>query len=465
MGMSTKTIKIVTGAMLALWAISPVAAAENEKTLNYESFDPLVDVCDLIQKHYVTETESSKLVAGAINGMLHQLDPYSEFIPADELEDFQKQTSGSYEGIGVVIDIKDGYLTAVSAFEESPAYRAGILPGDIFLEVNGQSTKGWSATRAIHELTGPAGSSVKLRVLHSDGREETLIVLRQKIVVPTIRGWRRNTIDGGWDYLLDAENSIVYIRLTQFNPETLQEMDRVVEPLLEMPIKAMILDLRSNPGGIMSTAVEIVDRFIDQGTIVTTRGAHSPPEAQKAHAAGTWPRFHLVVMIDQGSASASEIVAGSLQDNNRAVIVGKRSWGKGSVQRIFKLPDSGASLKLTTDYYYLPKGRCLHRRPDSDTWGVDPDVDQGLDAEKMPLLRKLMDKLTISPLAQARNGKSEKAESPAPVDKAEVDRQQRKTQAGELLELDDQLDQAFKQCKGLLRTRATLQSISESLGQ
>jgi carboxyl-terminal processing protease len=438
--------------------------AEKEKKVNYELFDPLVDVCELIQKHYVTETQPEKLAAGAINGMLHQLDPYSEFIPAEEVEDFQKQTSGSYEGIGVVIDVKDGYLTAVSAFEGSPAYRAGILAGDIILEVNKQSTKGWSATRAISEMTGPAGTAVELRVMHADGREETLTIQREKIMVPTVRGWRRDTADGGWDYLLDAENGIYYLRVTQFNPETAMEMDKVVEPLLDGKLKAMVLDLRSNPGGILSSAVEIVDRFIDQGIIVSTRGAHSEGSVQKAHAEGTWPRFHLVVLIDQGSASASEIVAGSLQDNNRAVIVGERSWGKGSVQRIFKLPDSGASLKLTTDYYYLPKGRCLHRQPGSDTWGVDPDVVEELDSEKLPLLRKLMEKLTNPSAPEAKNDKTDQAEAAGPKNKIDADKQ-RKAQAGQLLELDDPMDQAVKQCKGLLRTRATVQSVSETMGQ
>ncbi len=418
-----------------------------------------MDVCDLIEKHYVKEVKTPDLVTGAINGMLHELDPYSEYIPGKEVAEFEKQTSGSYEGIGVVIDVQQGYITVVSPFEDSPAYKAGMMPGDIILEVSGQSTKGWSATRAVKELTGPAGSEVVLKILHADGSEETLTLRREKINVPMLKGWRRIAPDGQWDYWIDAENKIGYVRLTQFTQDSGEKLDEIVQTLLKDNMKAMILDLRSNPGGLMSAAIEIVDRFLDQGVIISTQGAHSPRQVQNAKAEGTWPRFHTVILINQGSASASEIVSGSLQDNNRAVIVGKRSWGKGSVQRLIRLPQSDATLKLTTDYYYLPKGRCLHRLPNSDIWGVDPDIEQDLDPESLTRLRDLIQKLTMYP---PKESAAKPADAESNSDPAPTEEEKQKKQAQDLFELDLQLDQAVKQCKGLIRTRPALQSITET---
>lgn len=212
----------------------------------------------------------------------------------------------------------------------------------------------------------------------------------------------------------------------------------------------------------MSSAIEIVDSLIDGGTILSTRGAHSPAQEEKAHAAGTFPRFPMVVLINQGSASASEIVAGSLQDHHRALIVGKRSWGKGSVQRVFKLPDSGAALKMTTDYYYLPKGRCVHKLPQAKLWGVDPDIEEELDEANFIALSKLLRELITLP---------EETETMKPTDvedeQQEEDEDQRiKTkQLERLLALDNQLNQAHKQCKGLIRTRPALQSITGLLNE
>ena len=465
---------------LLIWAtlLSLLNLSFAQRAADHSIFDPLVDVCELVRKYYVSETEDDNLAAGAINGMLHELDPYSEFIPADEIDEFHKQTSGSYEGIGVGIDVKDGYLIVISPFEDSPAYKAGVLPGDRIIEVNHRPSKGWSATRAIKELTGPAGTEVVIKVLHRDGSEEEITIRREQIHVPSIRGSRRvepqkkdktdadadeeasdkdasekdadESVDeessgkaqsNGWDYFIDEEARIGYLRISNFTADTANELDRAVEQLLGRNMSALIIDLRSNPGGLMTSAVEIVDRFIDEGVIVSTRGAHTSEQVQKATTSSTYPRFPLVVLIDQGSASASEIVAGALQDHSRAVIVGKRSWGKGSVQRLIHLAESGAALKLTTDYYYLPKGRCVHRIPGEKNWGVMPDIEEGLDLEKLPELRRLMTDLTRVPLPD---------EKPVP----------KKKLIAELLDLDPQLNQAVKQCKGLLRAQPKLEGLT-----
>ena len=490
--MPRKKLLLTAAVVLALLSVLQLKMTLARRDGSYSLFDPLVDVCSLVQQRYVTETEDEELVAAAINGMLHKLDPYSEYVPPRDVEEFHKRTSGTYEGIGVGIDIKNNILTVISPFEDSPAYKVGVRPGDVILEVDGKTTKGWSSTRAVQELTGPAGTKVRIRLLHRDGTEEEVTITRQKIQVPTVRGWRRNTVDGKWDYMLDPEAGIGYVRVTQFTDDMIDHFDRAVGQLQKQELKALIFDLRTNPGGLMSAAIDVVDRFIDHGVIVSTRGAHSSEQVQRAKAGNTYPRFDLIVLIDQGSASASEIVAGALQSQGRAVIVGKRSWGKGSVQRIIRLPDSGAALKLTTDYYYLPNGRCVHRRDDAEEWGVDPDVEQDLDIEELEELRELSQELTIEPLAQIEGVGDDSSQDDGSADGSgggssdgsgegsgvdgqaavatvaartaeelwELDDEARDTAAERLLELDDQLGQAVKQAHGLLRTQPSLRGLA-----
>jgi len=424
-----------------------------------------IDVSDLIREHYVSETDYEELISGAINGMLHQLDIHSEYIPPSKLDDFQKQTSGSYEGIGISIDPTDDYITVISPFEGSPAFKAGIQPGDIILEVDGHDTQGWSSTHAIQKLTGPAKSSVTLKVLHPDQTEGHITITREKITVPIVKGFRRNTLDGAWDFMLDDIEKIGYIRLTQFTAEAPDDFDHAVKKLLDQGLKALLLDLRSNPGGLMSAAIEITDAFLDRGIIVSTKGANSRPQVTLASAKDTYPNFKLVILINQFSASASEIVAGALQDHNRALIVGKRSWGKGSVQRVFILPDSNAALKITTDYYYLPKGRCVHKLPNAKVWGVDPDVVQDFDLNESQPLRNLINKLTIDPLTIAGkrlNGKDQPEKEEPPQTLAEQDNQLKLTLAKQLLELDDQLNEAYNQAKKLIRAKTSLDNLATS---
>ncbi|MCF7957138.1 MAG: S41 family peptidase [Phycisphaerae bacterium] len=419
-------------------------------------FDPLLDVADLVQKQYVTEVKEEDMVSGAINGMLHELDPYSEYIPAVDLAKFEKQLHGDYEGIGIGVDMQDGRLVVISPFEGSPAHKAGMRSGDIIIEVDGQSTKGWSITKATDHLTGKANTQVVVKVMHKEGTEETLSITRQKIHIPSTRGWRHNTVDGHWDYMLDEESKIGYIRVSQFVSDTVKEFDTVVKSLQEKQMKALILDLRSNPGGLLDAAVEMVDHLVSQGTIVSTRGAHSKEKKWEAKAEGTFPHFHLVVLVDQYSASASEVVSGALKDHNRAVIVGKRTWGKGSVQKVIRLNSSGDTVKLTTDHYYLPGGRCVHKLPGAETWGVEPDIIQSLDMKKLDALQELMGKLLDT---------VEIDKKVTPEQAREKDLLLSQQQAQSLFSLDDQLDQAVKQCKGQLRTRPGLESITEMVAE
>jgi carboxyl-terminal processing protease len=269
-------------------------------------------------------------------------------------------------------------------------------------------------------------------------------------------------VDGQWDYLLDDQAGLGYIRITQFGSDTLEHFDQAVKDLRQHGMQALVLDLRSNPGGLMSEAVGMVDRLIDHGVIVSTRGAPSEEAIQYAQASGTYPHFHLVVLINLGSASASEIVAGALQDHDRAVIVGERSWGKGSVQRLFHLYNSEAALKLTTDYYYLPKGRCVHKRKGAESWGVEPDVAVAMDADSVETLRELSREFMKNPLiGRQRDETSSEQED---IKSLETKDKEMKSQLAErLLKGDRQLDQAVKQCRGLLRVRTVLSGLAESL--
>lgn len=426
---------------------------------NYALFDPLIDVKTIIQEKYVTKTENEKLVSGAINGMLHQLDPHSEYIPPSEVDEFHKQTSGSYEGIGISIDTQGGALIVISPFEDSPAYNTGVAAGDIILEVDGTETKGWSATHAVKMLTGASGTKVRLKLYHMDGSEEEVEIVRQKITMPTIKGWRRDSVDGAWDYLLDDTDKIAYIRLTQFTADAVDEFDKAIALCLEEGLDALILDLRYNPGGLMSAAIGLVDRFVDDEVIVSTRGEHSAPQTTNGKVEGTLPKFHLVILVNQGSASASEIVAGSLQDHNRAIVVGMRSWGKGSVQEVYQLPESGAVLKLTTAHYYLPKGRCVHKLPGAEEWGVQPDIEEKFDRDKIKELNALLQELTVDTLKVTKVEETPDAEGEEPLDPQAADTELKQEQLDRLLKLDNQLAQAYKQCKGLLRARPKMQPL------
>lgn len=344
--------------------------------------DTVDQVHALVLRGYVDPPDDKKLSEGAVKGMLEALDdPYAEFIPAEEAADFEKAMTGSFSGIGCQVDTKDGFLYVVSPLEDSPAWHAGILAGDKITKVNGASTSGLSVDKCIKLITGEPGTSVHLDVLR-DGKELQFDVVRQKITSKSVRGFRRAADGSGhWDYLLDRESKVAYVRLSQFTPTSPQEL---VEALAAAETAAgggrlggLILDLRYNPGGYMDAAIQIADMFLDSGTIMSTRGRKGTPEVvYKADTDdGPAPKFPVAILVNGGSASASEIVSGALQDNGRAVVVGTRSFGKGLVQGVQTLPGTGptpAQVKFTIQRYYLPSGRLIQRTDESTDWGVDP---------------------------------------------------------------------------------------------
>lgn len=309
-------------------------------------------------------------------GAIGTLDDYSSVIWPLDLAELYRTLQGNFTGVGILISMKSGKLTVSSPLPGGPAINAGIRFDDVIVSVDGESTDKWSLKKAVDRITGPEGSTVTLGI-QREGVEEPLTfkLTRARIKIDSIRGWERTGADG-WDYWIDPELRIGYVRMTQFIPQTADDLDAAIAQMQkDGPINGLILDLRFNPGGLLRSAVAIVDRFITSGMIVSTVDVNG--QQQEAHQAGasrTYPRFPVVVLVNQGSASASEIVAGALQDYGRAQIIGTRSYGKGSVQDMYHLQGGKALLKLTTQYYRLPKNRILHRRPKDTTWGVEPDL-------------------------------------------------------------------------------------------
>ena len=315
-------------------------------------------------------------------GSTDTIDAFSYVIwPVDTAEFLERTMQGRFYGVGIQIARENGQLTVISPLANTPAQRAGIRAGDIIATVDGRSTSTWSLTRAVREITGEEGTEVELGIQRV-GQDELIDVTLQRAEIPidSIRGWQ-HTPDGDWDYWIDQEAGLAYIRLSQFVEQTVPDLDAAIAQLqAEQEINGLILDLRFNPGGLMDAAVGVVDRFISEGPIVATadaNGRRTPGSTRGATRGPTLPDFPVVILINEGSASASEIVAGALQDYNRATIVGERSYGKGSVQQVYWYPNQFAirwGVKVTTSYYTLPDGQIIHKEEDSETWGIEPDL-------------------------------------------------------------------------------------------
>jgi carboxyl-terminal processing protease len=345
----------------------------------YTFFDTLVDIRAQIVRNYVEPVDEAKLQRGAIQGMLGELDPFSNYFSKDELIAFDKQTHGQFSGIGAEFaqDPNTGALVIVSPLEDSPALKAGVMAGDRILKIDGQSTTGLSLKDLFSAMGGAPGTVVHLTVLHDgDKSPVTLTVTRDVVKVQSVKGVGYGS-GGGWDFVIDPEHRIAYVRITTFMESTAEDLDKALLPLFAQPggLKGIILDLRYNPGGLLTQAIEVSDRFLESGVIVSTRGRDGKDQfVAEAKKEGTYPHVPLVVLVNEFSASASEIVAGALKDHHRAVLIGTRTFGKGSVQNLITLDGGQSALKLTTAYYYLPSGRNIMRKKDSTTWGVEPDA-------------------------------------------------------------------------------------------
>jgi len=317
------------------------------------------------------------LVFELSDGATSRLDDFTSIIWPHDLEQFSRNVEGKFYGVGIQISKRDGRLTVVSPLEGTPAHRAGIRANDIIAKVNGEDTADWSIDNAVRNITGPEDTTVKLGIERpGEAKQIEFELKRAEIVIESVKGWDHKK-GGGWNYYIDRENKIGYVRLTQFIPQTVKGLDEAVEQMeKDNGLNALILDLRGNPGGLLSSAVDISNRFVGKGTIVSTvNSANRVTKTYDADANETYRRFPVVVLVNQGSASASEIVSGAVQDYQRALIIGNRSFGKGSVQDLFPMDGGKAALKLTTQYYRLPGGRILHRKPGDKTWGINPDLE------------------------------------------------------------------------------------------
>jgi carboxyl-terminal processing protease len=320
------------------------------------------------------------------DGAFAQLDPFSTMIWPYDLEEFQKTTQGEFGGVGIQIRQEEGgELKVVSPLEETPAYRAGIKAGDIITRINGKNAKGISLDRAVKTIMGAPGTTVNLTIRSIGGAVTDHLLKRELIKVATITGYSHKP-GGGWDWFIDPEQHVAYIHLSTFSKNTADDLEKALDDLKDQHAKAVILDLRYNPGGLLQSATEVVNKFVPQGVIVSTkadRATVNQPTEMDAQPDKLQTDLPLVVLVNQYSASASEIVSGALKDHHRAMIVGERTYGKGSVQMLLSLDTKKAYLKLTTSHYYLPNGKCIHREENSTSWGVDPDVTVELTPEQM----------------------------------------------------------------------------------
>jgi carboxyl-terminal processing protease len=431
-----RRMRCVLPVIVFLWALpvvgAPAETAKKPKANDYELYKLLVDTIDQVEQNYVNEVDRHDLIEAAIRGVLGKLDPYSSYIGPDELGRFRTSMESEFGGIGIQISADDGQLQILSPMYGTPAYRAGLMAGDRIVEINGKSTDGLTLDEAVERLKGDEGTSITLSVVHP-GKEakETVSLTREKIHIDTVLGDRRKA-DGTWDYLIDPKQHIGYVRLTAFSRDTASQLQRVLTQLQSEHMRGLILDLRSDPGGLLSAAIEVSDLFVSQGRIVSTKGRSSPERTWDAHKEGTFEGFPMVVLVNRYSASASEIVAACLQDHKRAVVVGERTWGKGSVQNVIDLDDGHSALKLTTASYRRPNGKNIHRFPeakDADEWGVMPDKGFEIKLSNSEMHALVLDRrsrdILLSPSAKNATTPKTKPSTKGPkeTEAAPVDRQ------------------------------------------
>lgn len=317
------------------------------------------DVFERVRAEYVEEVSDQKLIEAAINGMLTSLDPHSSYLDTEKYRDMQVQTRGEFGGLGIEVTMENGLVKVVSPIDDTPAAKAGVQPGDFVTHIDGEAVMGMSLSEAVEKMRGPVDSKIELRIVRK-GKEEPFDVTLSRAVIKISPVRAR------------VEGNVAYVRLTTFNEQTASEMREKVDELkakIGDKLTGLVLDLRNNPGGLLDQAVAVADAYLDKGEIVSTRGRR-PDSIQRFNArpGDIVDKLPIVVLINGGSASASEIVAGALQDQHRAIVMGTQSFGKGSVQTIMPLSGNGA-IRLTTARYYTPSGASIQAR------GIVPDIE------------------------------------------------------------------------------------------
>ncbi len=361
---SISILAVLLTVIAGFLAFGPFKAGQARSGENDETYRQLTlfgDVFQRVRSDYVESVSDKELIEAAINGMLTSLDPHSAYLPDDNFKKMQVQTSGKFGGLGIEVTTKDGFLKVVSPIDDTPAAKAGMQPEDIILAVDDESIVGLSLSESVERLRGPIGSEVKISVQRAQEEPFDVVIIRDEIKIRSVRSRLYDTIG--------------YIRITTFSEQTTPGLEKALDDLsaeADKPLSGIILDLRNNPGGLLSEAIKVSDAFLERGEIVSTRG-RAEDDIQHAYArpgdlSGGLP---VVVLINSGSASASEIVAGALKDHRRAILMGTRSFGKGSVQTITPMPGHGA-MRLTTARYYTPSGISIQAK------GIEPDIEVAL---------------------------------------------------------------------------------------
>jgi carboxyl-terminal processing protease len=359
--MTVAVLGLITSAFITLEIAKPTNANEaSENKSTYEQLSLFGDIFERVREKYVEEVNDEDLIRAAINGMLTSLDPHSSYLPPSDFDQMKVQTRGEFGGLGIEVTQEEGYVKVVSPIDDTPAFRAGIEAGDLITAVDGQSLLGLSLDEAVKLMRGPVGSEIVLTIFRETIEEPYDVTIIRDTIKPLVVRHR-------------LEGDTAYVRLTTFNDQTYRGLEKAIKEMTKEAggiknINGFVLDLRNNPGGLLSQAIKVSDAFLDKGEIVSTRSKHKGEgdrfNAMRGDLAKGKP---IVVIINGGSASASEIVAGALQDHRRAIILGTKSFGKGSVQTIMPLQGNGA-IRLTTSRYYTPSGRSIQ------AVGVVPDI-------------------------------------------------------------------------------------------
>lgn len=344
-------------------------AKESEpKDSPYKSISTLMNVIQLIRQNYVDGDKVSydKLINGALKGMLRELDPFSAYVPPKPYKNMVEQTEGKFGGIGVIVTYKNKKLEVVAPMEDTPGFKAGIQPGDIITKIEDKDTDGMNLSECVKLLRGRPGSKVKITIYRKEGNESKDLVME-----------RAEIIDSGVKGAKIIDDKIGYIRLSQFNEKTVGKLDEVLEKLKEDDVKALILDLRGNPGGLLTTAIQVCSRFLKNDELVVFTEGRRPSQRKEYHSVecDKYLDVPMAILVDKNSASAAEIVSGCLQDHKRAFLIGEQTFGKGSVQTVIPLADSSA-VKFTTARYYTPSEKVIHEH------GIKPDIEVALSAKK-----------------------------------------------------------------------------------
>jgi carboxyl-terminal processing protease len=402
-------------------APGPTLAAKDD---HFEALKRFSQVLDMVESYYVNPISRKELIDNSIKGMIQELDPHSAYLTPEDYKEMQVDTAGKFSGIGIEISLDQGRLTVVSPIEDTPAYKAGLLSGDLILEIDGQTTQDMTLMDAVKLIRGKKGTTVNLLILHRESNKpQEVAIVRGTIPIVSVK---TKSLDDGY----------LYLRLTKFHESTTKNMrEEIASYQKTHPLKGIVLDLRNNPGGLLGQAVSVTDTFIDDGTIVYIQGKDEASRKDFfASKNANEIKVPLVVLINAGSASASEIVAGALQDHKRALIVGERSFGKGSVQTIIPMAD-GSGIKLTTALYYTPNGRSIQAK------GIEPDLKIAFLAPPRDEDQEMRDRFTVREKDLSRhleNGDSAK--------KGSVQAEQ---EVKEMLERDNQLKMALELVRSL----------------